>query len=735
MVELKVAGQVSKYLPQNLHDTVDLLKKPAQVKVDSLTKKTGNGLNNLMDKAIKKIFIDSTQGFRKRSDTILGFLYKQLTPGRPLMIIKNGFINYNYTYRSRLDTPYLEKNMEQHLANISANVLIAQKIPLRVSVYERRTNSIYFRNYTDVRVEFNATEFHRLESKRLSKSFNSLINQLKDPSLKRDMGIQQKKLADLSSYLNRPDIIKKFLQSKEAVINKDELTGSPEHKDSVIKEASAFIALYEGNQKDVKNAGQSYDSLKNKYILITKKIQQLQKLFKRNINFPGGSVAIIHSLKEEGLHDRHFERLVNNLYAIRTLAIGKTMPNYTSLTVQNIGVSGINAEINKKNLYTAVVAGFIDFRVRDFVFNNLPVSKQYVSAGRLGWGRREGNHIILTGYQGRKQLFSSQAINNTASISGLSLESQFILNRNICFIAEVAQSAIAPSPGILIDSSRKGFSLKDKSSNAYSLQVRSYFPRTRTGIDGFFEHQGINFQCFNAYKANGSTNAWNLKADQYLFSGILHFTAAIHKNDYANPLIQQNYNSNTVFTNVTATFHKRLWPVVSAGYIPSSQYSIINNEVYESRYQEFTMNVNHNYKLGTSNASSTVMYNHFYNDGADSGFFYYNAKNIYLNQNILFAKYSANISISHTENPQYLLDVMQAGFGKSFKKNTSVALGVKLDHLNTEENKFGYFINIRAAISKIGILNAWAEKGYLPGIGNKLIKNEFLNVGFTRFFN
>lgn len=738
VIELKVSGQVIESFQVKSIDSADLYIKPELISADSLSKKRGDELNRFTHKAIKKIIIDSISGLKKRLTNDISISLAHVhKPDKPLIIIKNGIISYNYTYRSSLDTPYLENNVEQHLVSISANILLAQKIPLRVSVYERRTNSIYFRNYTDAHIEFNAPEFRRLQSERLTKYYSALISQLQDPNLKPGMEFQQKKVVDLKGYLNSPEMIKKFLQSKEIVINKDELEGSPEHKDSVIKEDSAFIALYEGWQQEVKTAQDSCDSLKNKYIQVTKKIGQLQQLFKRNINFPGGSRAITESLNEAGIHDKHFERSVNTLYAIRTFAIGKTVPDYTSLTVQNIGVNGINAEINKNNLYAAVVAGFIDFRVRDFIFNKnqYQPSRQYVSAVRIGWGRKEGNHIILTGYQGQKQLFSSQALNNTASISGISIESQFLLNRNIRFIAEVAQSVIAPTQGLLIDSIRKGFSLKDNNSQALSLAVHSFFPKTRTRLDGQYEYQGINFQCFNAYKPNASTSAWNLKADQYFLSGILHFTAAIHKNDYANPVVLQNYSSNTIFTSITASFQKRFWPVVSIGYIPSSQYSIINNQVYESRYQAFNINVNHAYKLGTVNASTTAMYNRFYNNNRDSGFVYYNAQNLYINQSILFVKFSANLGISHTENPQYLLDVMNAGIGKTVKKNATVGMGIKLDHLNMGENKFGYYINAKVNISKIGVLSIWGERGYLPGLDNQLIKNEFMNIGFSRYFN
>ena len=153
------------------------------------------------------------------------------------------------------------------------------------------------------------------------------------------------------------------------------------------------------------------------------------------------------------------------MYAVRTLSVGKTLPDYTELTVKNIEVNGINAEVNKNKLYTAVLAGFVNFNARDFVLNNQPVSRQYVTAGRIGWGRKEGNHIILTGYRGQKQIFSPQVQDNRALVYGISIQSQLLLSKNIRLIGEIAQSRIVQSPGILIDSSLKGPFLKG---NSYS---------------------------------------------------------------------------------------------------------------------------------------------------------------------------------------------------------------------------------------------------------------------------
>lgn len=738
VAEVKVCGQIKEYHQEGFSDSTSLLKDQSFLSQDSLLKQTKRKYEKSFNDWAQELVTHSANDLKKSTkDSTVKSYFKGLLPGKPFLKIQNGYINYNYSYRSQLDTPFTENNIQQHLINIGANILVSQKFPFRIAVYERRTNSAYFKNYTDLRVEFNAPEFRRIQSKRLEKYFENLTSQLQPPQLKSEINTKQRKLIELKSFLNKPELIKKFLQSKETIINEDELTGSAEHKDSTIKEATEFIELYERNQKDIKSVEHSYDSLRNEYVSLTKEILQLRQIFKSNVTFPGGSEKITEALNKAGLQDKQFERLLRGLYSVRTFALGRTAPNYTNLTVQNIGVNGVNTEINNNNFYAAFVAGLIDFRLRDFVLNKYKTQSQhqYVTAARIGWGRKDGNHIILTGYQGRKQIFSSQSSYNTIPIFGLSLESQFVLSRNIRFIAEIAQSAIGQSKGIIVDSLEKRFSLKDNNSRALSLQAFSYFPRTYTRIEGGYEYQGINFQSFNAYKPNASTNTWSIRADQYFLHGIIHLTAAINKNDYVNPLITQNYSSNTIFTTANATIRKRLWPVISFGYVPSSQYSIINNQIFESRYEAFNVTMNHVYKLGIVNASSSVMFNRFYNSGKDTGFVYYNAQNLTINQNIIFEKFSTNIGISHTQNSQYLLDIMSAGITKTILKNNSVGFGIKLNHINAEENKFGYFINTRINIKKIGILNIWGERGYLPGLGNNLIKNEFFNIGFTRYFN
>jgi hypothetical protein len=348
------------------------------------------------------------------------------------------------------------------------------------------------------------------------------------------------------------------------MINRSELVGTRDFKDSVLRADSLFVKLYEEKQSQSKKIQTTLDSLKNEYTITEKKMQKLQHLFDHNLFRPGGTEVILQNLHAAGIHDRHFERMLHSLNSIRSFTIGRTMPDYTDLTIENIAINGINVEYNQSRLYLAFVAGLVDFRTRDFIFASNKPTRQYVTAGRVGWGAKEGNHLIFTGYSGRKQLLYSGTQNYSDVIYGLSAEAQFIVSKNLRLTGEIAQSAFSPRDPVP-DSALKGFSFKDNSSKAWSLNLHSFFPKTRTGVEGYYEQQGINFQCFNAYKINARTTSYNLKADQYLFKVSLHITGAINKNGYSNPFFIQNNTTNTVFKTVNLSFRKRFWPSVSIG--------------------------------------------------------------------------------------------------------------------------------------------------------------------------
>lgn len=660
-----------------------------------------------------------------------------LSPQKSFLKIGSGYINYNLNYRSGIDTPITEKNISQHLVSGSFNAVVAHSIPLRITYFERQSNSNIFRDFRDVRVELNTQELQQMQADKFRNYLTSLTDKLRDPLTKPAMDISLKKVTQLQSWLNYSAIKKKYIDSRELVISPELAdTASGDKRDSILSQAKEFIALYEKIEAEQKKYGQLYDSLHQVYVTEGKKIKAFQQLMKGNLNNPGNIHALDEMMKKHGIKDKQFNKLSSKLTSIRTLAIGRTVPNFSNLTLKNTNVRGLNFEYNRNNLYLAVAAGSVDFRVRDFVYKGQRRVPQFVYAARIGYGVKEGNNIIVTYFEGKKQVYSSVSSNKAQNIKGVSIATQLLLAKNHRVNAEFAHSAAPLLFNTATGNAKPSLDFRDKNNQAYSLQLKSYLPGTKTRLEAQYQHSGVNFQNFSNYRVNASANSWYAKAEQYVWKRNLHLVASLRKNDFSNPMILQRYNANTIFKNFTATMRRRNWPVLSVGYMPASQYTVIDSLVYENRYQVLNASVTRQYKIGTALASSALMYNRFYNDVQDTGFIYYNANNFFFNQSVQFSFYTANLSISHVENGIYTLDVMDAGFVLKVFKQNSLGLGVKINNINIDpKSKVGLYGNARIAIPKVGELNVWLEQNFLPGLHRQLVKNEFYNIGFTRYFN
>ncbi|MBS1913832.1 MAG: hypothetical protein JST22_17725 [Bacteroidetes bacterium] len=90
------------------------------------------------------------------------------------------------------------------------------------------------------------------------------------------------------------------------------------------------------------------------------------------------------------------------------ISVGVTYPNYTSLTLSSVPVTGFNIEWNPGNFYIATCAGRAQQAivvpgvvgnvsgVVDSVLVN-PAYSRKLYAARIGYGKKEGAHVILTG--------------------------------------------------------------------------------------------------------------------------------------------------------------------------------------------------------------------------------------------------------------------------------------------------------------------------------------------------
>ncbi len=658
-----------------------------------------------------------------------------VSPEKPssIAVIGGGYINYSYIFRSAVDTPYMEHNVGQHLVNAQLDVAVAD-LPFQLSYYGRKSNSVFLRDYNDFRVAFNVPQYRKIRQDRVRDQINKLAGRLQPSGLTQNLKEIKEKITGIKKYLNNTGLLNQYLKARQHIAYANQLPDDIGDKDALLETSKNIVNNYEKQQERLEVLEKTRDSLQEAHYSNARKIQRLQQLVNRNMYTAQGMQYIAGQLKEEGVLDRETGRMLKAVYAVRSFAIGRTLPDMSNLTVKNLNVNGINFEYNAGNLYAALTAGKIDFRSRDFIYGRPSKTPQRVYAAAIGYGKKEGNHLIVTGYTGKKQIISNTSAAASA-LSGMSIQAQWVAGRNFKISGEAAQSTSPVYASSQGTQKQQGFKINDNSNKAYAVRAWGYLPATLTRFEGYYQKTGINFQNFTSYRVTANTGTWSMRVEQYLWKKQLRLLAAARKNDFSNPFVIQQYNSNTVFTSFSATFRKRGFPSLTLGYLPSSQYTIVGDHVAESRYQSLNISAAHTYRIGLMKANGTFTYNRFYNSGTDTGFVYYHANHFYTWHQFIFPLFTANLGYARTANKQYGLDVMDGGLILNYTKYFSMGGGVKINKYNTTEVKTGLYYNFRCRLQHIGDFNLWYERGYLPGSANTLMKNEWFTLGFTRYFN
>lgn len=674
----------------------------------------------------KKVIQDDTVQLQKLATMPALSSIKNLH--KPLLKFDGGSISYDWNYRDHIDTPFQEQGIAQHLVTARGNFTIAGSYPITVSYVDRETNSNFFRDYHDLRVEFNSLAYDRLRAVRLNAYLDRLANSFRDPSLKPALGVADGVLDRTRGWLNQRDVITRLLQSRATLLN------AGDTRDSAVAAARHFIDQYNRVTQYEEKLKAFRDSLQQAYVATEKKVTAVRKIMSGRLSPAERETSVRNLMHRYGMEDDELDQKLGRLSGIRTLAAGKLVPNYSDLTLKNVSLNGLNFEYNR-GIYFALAAGAVDYRVRDFFYTRRATKPQLVYMVRTGYGNRQGSHVFITAFKGRKQLLNSSENPQVLDIYGLAFEAQVQIAKNIRMLGEVAQSA---APGIINASGpqpKSGFHLNDARRRAYSLSASVWLPKTSSRLDGYYRSRGIDFQSFSSYYINASTTAWQVRNDQYFWKRALHLTASVSKNNYENSYLPVRYVGNTVSKNIILSFHRNHLPSLTVGFMPSSQLSEVNGQVYANYYESLSAASSYAYRIGLARAATVVSYNRFYNDSKDSGFIYYNARNFYLTQNFQFLLYSASVNISRSISRDYELIVLDAGVNTNVFKAGAVGFGVKINELNGHELKTGLYGNARLLLKDIGELNAWIEKAYLPAWKNGLQKNELYHISFTRFFN
>ena len=692
----------------------------------------------------------------------------------------HGTIQYDFTYRSLVDTPFSQKDFAQHTLQASVDFILKNSYPVRVTLLARRNNSPYFDNITDINIQFNRSTF-------LNKIKDDLHQKLPIPisakQLAEEEKLYQQKITEVKSlqhWLNDPARIEEFIKERELAMQqqlpvrpqqlktpdedalkkeiislgkkklekeKDSLLTEPDssakNKTTLLKDSSTMSKTerYEQKKNELIRAQQKIKELEQEIKTAKKNTQDSLNILRREIAKLNNPESVKAYIKKHDVDTKNLPAGWKTLMNIRTAAIGRTWIDYSELTVKNISLSGLNIEVTPSPFYFAFAAGKINYRFRDFVVKNNDAPKQSLWLLRAGLGSKEGNNLIFTYYDGKRSLINSFNTNFSSALErvvGISVENRLAIDQNNYAILEMAKSSFHNTGSLnqgTNDLMKKVWDLKDHSNEAYSIKFNSYFPQSATKITGYFKKIGEHFQSFNLQPVNVSQEAYQAKIQQSFFKQRFIIEAAIRKNDFTNPYINPGLNSKTVFKSVQASLRIPKYPFISIGYYPSSQLTLLDNNVLvENQYNSLSGVISHFYRVKRVSMSSSAVFLKFYNHNSDTGFIYYNAASFSISQNIFWKSLQAQSGLTFIR--QQTLDVSTLEQSANLQINNWLTLGygMKYNIVNHSKTLWGGSATMGFRLKELGTIQLIYDRSYLPGNRQDLLPLDMGRVTYSRTF-
>jgi len=651
----------------------------------------------------------------------------------------HGNVLYNLNYYSRIDTPYNEQNIYQHTIQTWLDILVKGQYPFRIFLTNHFSNSALFRNYSDFNFSYNNSGFNQQIKDQLRRQFlQSLPSQKLLDSLQRVLNADLQKLRGLNQWGKNPAFVQKLVEAREAAASKKQpSTDSSQLK----KDIAPLDSLYASKHKEA-------DSIRSEISRIQQLLQTLHQKSTTEVSKSLGDIQRIDNPSELrktlpalGLSDSSLPKGYKTLMAVKSFNVGRTVVNYSELSAKNISVNGVQAEYNPSSYY-AFATGSIDYRFRDFLVQQPNQPRQYLNIFRVGQGLKNGNNVILTYFMGRRQLFNAATSDSantqvpSSFLMGMTLQTNYHITKNILLTGEIAKSSSPSYTGDSTKTTSTGaqlLKLSDHSNEAWSVAANAFFPATQTRLKGSYKHLSANFQSFSIFTDGSAQSAWSANLDQLLFNKQLDVALGANTNDFSNPFISQEYRSTTVFKSIQATLRKRNWPIISLGYFPSSQITKLGNSQYiENLFYTLVGNMTHSYTYHHLMMNTTMVYTQFYNKSMDSGFTYFNTRNLMVSQSLFLDKFTFQLNATGATNQDYQLYTLEGKAQHVISKNLTLGAGIKYNKQTVYEiNQLGYSAEATIRLNHLGQIQFSADKGFIPGMNKQLVPD---NTGRLTYF-
>lgn len=681
---------------------------------------------------------------------------------KPFLAV-HGNVMYDLFYQSHVDTPYMEKEVYQHTVQTVLDITVKDQYPLHLGFSTSKGNSSHFRNLTGLNLQYTNRDFKNALINKAREWDAGKLKQLKElETLKGDLEKKWQEVNRLKGWFTSPSQVQRMVELREK-----ELYAQLPDKKMPDLPAKMKLPLWDLPEVDVpkppvdtsgmRKMKQEYETRKQQLDSLQSELAGLQRVYEQKQKVYGVRKAqLIDVLKSSrnnkeladnlsalNLPDTILPKGYKTLLAFKSVGLGRTMVDYSELTVKNVSITGFQAEFNP-SYYLAFASGAIDYRFRDFVVNTNRI-RQYVNIVRVGLGMREGNNLILSYYTGKKQVYNVNTSGGGGTVEapdyrimGMSLEGKWQLDRNNYIIGEAAKSSMPYYTRLNHQESVSGsmFRFDDHSNEAYAVTAYSYIPASGTKFTGMYKVLGANFQSFSLYASNSTQHAWMVKAEQPFFKKQLIIAASMRKNVFTSMLENSSYQSNTVFKCIQATLRKKHWPVVSLGYFPSSQLMKLGEDKYiENLFYTLVGTVSHLYQYKGISMNTMFSGTRFYNRQADSNFVYFNSTNLLLNQTLFLGRLTLNGGFSSAINQDYAIHGADADLQYKVRQWLDVGGGLKYNYQTVYQvQQLGYTANARVIIPVFGEISLMADKGFVPGANRQLVPNNTGRLTYTKMF-
>ena len=143
------------------------------------------------------------------------FLERRNQPTAPLLTV-HGTVQYDFLYRSMMDTPYYQRDFQQYTIQTSLDIMVRDRYPIHLNLNTRQSNSPYYRDFFDINTQFDPYSYKNRLRQELKSKIDQTLEELPERKLIMNALQEQiEKYTGLKNYLSSPGVLQKMVEERE----------------------------------------------------------------------------------------------------------------------------------------------------------------------------------------------------------------------------------------------------------------------------------------------------------------------------------------------------------------------------------------------------------------------------------------------------------------------------------------------------------------------------------------